>query len=189
MRAAVQLFSSLAIPLLFTPAAGAQTRLTLPEELQRELTAGDEIRIIQSDGRRVSGRLIRLRDAEVDLDVIDTTVPVSSRTATIPLTAVRSLERPRDSLRNGTWIGAGIGAAFGAAMFIHATIVDRNEMDEWAGLYAGFAAASTGIGALVGLAVDASKSKPHIIFEPVSGARPTLDIRLGRSRVALAVSF
>ena len=44
----------------------------------------------------------------------------------------------------------------GAAMFLRAVVVDRNEMDEWAPLYLGGAAVCTGIGALVGWAIDAA---------------------------------
>jgi hypothetical protein len=50
-------------------------------------------------------------------------------------------------------------------MFVRAVAVDRNEMGEWAPLYLGYGAAFTGIGWLIGKAIDAGSSRPHIRFE------------------------
>ena len=77
-------------------------------------------------------------------------------------------------------------------MFVHAIVVDRNEMDEWATLYAGAAAVCTGIGALIGWAIDAANSKPHIRFDASSGGRTKVSVQPVYSRgrgIALAVSF
>jgi hypothetical protein len=84
------------------------------------------------------------------------------RELSVPLDAIQRVERPRDRSRNGAAIGAGIGAGFGGAMFIRAMVVDRNEMDEWAPSYVTATAIFTGIGALIGWAIDAANSKPHI---------------------------
>jgi len=112
------------------------------------------------------------------------------RDVTVRLDAIRSLERPRDAVRNGAAIGAGIAAGVGGAMFVNALIVDRNEVDEWAGPYAATAAVFTGIGALIGWAVDAARSKPHIIFDGSAG-RLTVSVQplSRRAGIALAVSF
>ena len=50
-------------------------------------------------------------------------------------------------------------------MFVAALVTDRNEIDEWAPFYAGAAAVCTGIGALIGWAIDAAHSKPYLRFE------------------------
>jgi hypothetical protein len=172
----------------------AQTRVTSLEELRGTLAAGDSITIVPADGQPVTGRLTRLSGTDLDLRVVDNRTPQDrgTRSVTMPLDAITWLERRRDSVRNGAAIGAGIGAAFGAAMFTYAFVIDRNEMDEWAPLYVGAAAASAGIGALLGWAIDASRSKPHITFEPSSQGRTEVTVQpvyLKGRGIALAVSF
>jgi hypothetical protein len=77
-------------------------------------------------------------------------------------------------------------------MFVYAFAVVRNEMDEWAPLYWKVAAVYTGIGALIGWAIDAANSKPHIRFEPPSQGRVKVRVQPVYSRrrgLAVAVSF
>jgi hypothetical protein len=165
----------------------AQTLVTSHEALRRELEVGDFITIVPTVGQPVRGRLLRL--GNVDLDIRADKRP---RDITMPLDGIRSLERPRDSTRNGAAIGAGIGAAFVGSMFVHALVVDRNEFDEWATLYLGAGAIYTGIGALVGWAIDAANSKPQIRFDASSTARATVSVRpvlIRGGGIALAVSF
>ena len=172
----------------------AQTRVTSLEELRRELAAGDFITIVPGVGQPVAGRLIRLGNLDLDVRLVNKRAPQerSPRYVTIPLNAIQSIERPRDSARNGAAIGAGIGAGFGGAMFVHAIIIDRNEMDEWATLYVGAGAVCTGIGALIGWAMDAANSKPHIRFDASARGKTKVSVKPVYSRgrgIALAVSF
>jgi hypothetical protein len=172
----------------------AQTPVTSLEELRRELAAGDFITIVPGVGQPVAGRLMRLGDVDLDVRLVTRRTPQERgpRDVTIPLEAIQSLERPRDSPRNGAALGAGIGAGFGGAMFVRAIIIDRNEMDEWATVCVGAAAVCTGIGALIGWAVDAAHSKPHIRFDASSRGRMTVSVQPVPSRgrgIALAVSF
>jgi hypothetical protein len=77
-------------------------------------------------------------------------------------------------------------------MFTYAFLIDRNEMDEWAPLYVGAAVVYTGIGALIGWAIDAASSKPHIMFEPSSQRKTKVSVQpvyLRGRGIALAVSF
>ena len=174
----------------------AQTRVTSVEELRRELTAGDFITFVSGVGPPVAGRLLRLGSNDLDIRVVNKRTPQERGprdvVLTVPLDDLRSLERPRDSSRNGAAIGAGIGAGFGGAMFVHAMVIDRNEMDEWATLYVGAAAVCTGIGALIGWAMDAANSKPHIRFDASSLGRTKVSVQPAYSRgrgIALAVSL
>jgi hypothetical protein len=73
-----------------------------------------------------------------------------TRIVTIPLNDIQLLERPRDSVLNGVVIGTAVGAGIIRTMFVHAVAVDRNEMDEWAAVYAGAAVVYMGLGAVVG---------------------------------------
>jgi HAMP domain-containing protein len=172
----------------------AQTHVTSLEELRRELAAGDLITVVPAVGQPVTGRLMRLGIADLDVRPVNTRTPQARdpRDVTIPLDAIQSLERPRDSARNGALIGAGIGAGFAGAMFVRAVVVDRNELDEWAALYAGTGAVCTGLGALIGWALDAANSKPHIRFDASSGRKTKVSVQPVYSRgrgIALRVSF
>jgi hypothetical protein len=160
----------------------AQTRIGSLEELRRVLATGDVITVVTAGGQPVSGRLMRLGTVDLDIRLVDKrpTEEPGLRIVTVPLDAIQSLERRRDPARNGVALGAGIGAGFGGAMFVHATIVDRNEIDEWAVAYVSGAAICTGIGALIGWAIDAAKSKPHIRFEPGHSSLRGLDGINGR---------
>lgn len=172
----------------------AQTRLTSLEELRGALAAGDVVTVVPAGGQPVSGRLTRIGDTNLDVHPTGRRNPGDRGPAsiTIPLDSIQSLERFRDPVRNGVVIGAGIGAGIGATMFISALAVDRNELDEWAGIYAGATAFCVGIGALVGWAVDAAHSRPHIRYDVLSHAGKTVSILPLFTRgpgVAVTVSF
>jgi hypothetical protein len=172
----------------------AQTRVTSVEDLRRELTAGDFITIVPVVGPPVAGRLVRLGSGDLDVRVVNKRTPLErgARDVTIPFNAIQSLDRPRDPARNGAALGSGIGAGVGGAMFVHAFVIDRNEMDEWASLYVGAAAVCTGIGGLIGWAMDAASSKPHIRFDASPWGRTKVSVQPAYSRdrgIALAVSF
>jgi HAMP domain-containing protein len=173
---------------------GAQTRLTSLEELRHALAAGDVVAVVPAGGQPVSGRLTRIGDTDLDVR------PTASRKAgdqaptsiTIPLDSIQSLERFRDPVKNGAVIGAGIGAGIGATLFISALVVDRNELDEWAGIYAGASAFCVGVGALLGWAVDAAKSRPHIRYDVLSHGGKTVSVLPFYSRgpgIAISVSL
>jgi hypothetical protein len=172
----------------------AQTRVTSLEELRRTVAAGDVVTIVPTAGQPVAGRLIRFGAADLDVRVADapTLRTRGPQVVTIPIDAIQSLERRRDSARNGAVIGATIGAGLGGGMFAYASVVDRNEMDEWAPFYLRATAVSTAIGALIGWSIDAAHSKPHIRFEPSSGRRPTVSVQpviSPRGAISVAVTL
>jgi hypothetical protein len=176
-----------------TAPALAQVRTVTLEELRRELSPGDSISLVQTTGEPVSGRLVRVEDTALEIRTeIRQATGKQRLDVRVPLSTIRSLERPRDSSRNGVRNGAGIGAGVTLGMFIHAAAVDFNEIDEWAPTYLAMGALTTGVGALVGWAIDAARSKPHVRFNaPAPGA---MSIRVAplvarRKGVALAVSF
>lgn len=171
----------------------AQTRVASLEDLRGTLAAGDLITIVTADGP-VAGQLVRLGDVDLDIRVVNKHTPRDRgpRVVTMAFNAIQSLERRPDTVRNGAAMGAVIGAGFGGAMFTYAFVIDRNEMDEWAPVYAGGAAVSTGIGALIGWAIDAARSKPHITFKPSPQKNTKVSVQpvyLLRRGIVLAVSF
>ena len=176
-----------------TSPALAQVQMATLEELRQELSPGDFISLVQTTGDSVRGRLVRFADTA--LDIRTETRPATGKQradVTVPLGTIRSLERPRDSSRNGVLIGAGVGAGVSLGMFIHAAAVDYNEIDEWGTRYLAMGAVYTGVGALVGWAIDSAHSKPHVRFNAPSAQ--TMRIRVAplvarRKGIALVLSF
>jgi hypothetical protein len=174
-----------------TTSAAAQTRVVTIEQLQGELAPGDSISLVRTGGESLEGTVRRIGASDLELGIDKPRRP-GRRDLTIPLESILSLERPRDSSRDGAFIGAGVGAAASGAMFVYALAVDGNEIDEWAPLYLGYAAVFTGIGGLVGWAIDSARSKPHIRFDRASAGamKVTVVPLLSRGRgVAVRVSF
>ena len=188
----LRLVLSVVVAALCATPSIAQTRLTSIGELERELAVGDLVTIVPASGQRVAGRVLRVTAESLEIRLVATGARQDRalRTQTIALSGIQSLERPRDPVRNGALIGGAAGASAGGAMFLTAFAIDRNEMDEWAPFYLGAIAVSTGIGAVIGWALDAARSKPPLWFE-ASGRSATLHVHTGRRRVAvgLAVSF
>lgn len=190
----LQTVMTVAFVMLGASSALAQVRVATLDELRRALSPGDFISVVQTTGGSVRGRLRRFGDIDLDLQAEAQQAPPEQRRLDlkIPLSAIQSLERPRDSSRNGALIGAGVGGGFSLAMFVHAAAVDFNEIDEWGAGYLAVGAICTGIGALAGWAIDRAHSKPHIRFDAPSPG--TVTIRavplLSRSPgLAIVVSF
>jgi hypothetical protein len=194
MRYALRLVTSAIVAVISAGPCLGQTHLTSPAELERELARDDFIIVVPSSGQPVTGRVIRLTPDGLEIRPVKKPAGqgAGSRDLTIPLTAIQSLERPRDSVRNGVLIGAGAGAGLGAGMFITAFVIDRNEMDEWAPFYLGATAVCTGIGALIGWAIDTARSKPHLTFHTPPGQRIEISVERPQSGglgIRLAVAF
>jgi len=175
-----------------TSSALAQVRETTLEDLRHELSPGDFISLVQTSGESISGRLVGFGDSTLEIRDIREANSAQRLDITVPLATIRSLERPRDSSRNGLRIGAGIGGRLTLGMFVYAAVVDYNEIGEWAPMYLAMGALYTGVGALVGWAIDSAHSKPHVRFNSPStetmriGVAPLLARRKG---MALVMSF
>ena len=77
-------------------------------------------------------------------------------------------------------------------MFVYAAAVDYNEIDEWGPLYLAMGAAYTGLGALVGWAIDSAHSKPHVRFNAPPTAAVTIRVApllARRKGMVLVLSF
>ena len=173
----------------------AQLRVTTLSDLQQTLAPGDSISLMRTSGEVVTGRLLRFGLSDLDVRPAIRPAagqPVSRLDLTVPFETIQSLERLRDSTRNGMLIGAGIGAGFVGAMFAYAVAVDRNEIDEWGPIYLGYGVLFTGVGGLIGWAIDARHAKPYARFDrPVVETTKISLVPLGsRGRgMALVVAF
>jgi len=186
---------AVALDMIGASPALAQVRVATVDELRRELSPGDVISVVQTTTSSVRGRLLRFGNSDLDIRT-DTQLTGDQQRrhldVTIPLSTIQSLERPRDSSRNGALIGAGIGAGVSLAQFIHAVAVDYNEIDEWGSSYLALGAVFTGIGAAAGWAIDFAHSKPHIRFgAPSTGSTEirVAPLLVRGAGLALVVSF
>lgn len=176
-----------------SPGTGAPSS-TL-EALRQQLGPGDEVSIVQATGDSVKGRVLRVGDSDLDIRTDAARIAGEKHrqlNLTIPLSAIQSLERRPDSARNGTLIGMGVGAGVSVGLFIHAYAIDANEMDEWAAGYVLAGCLFTGIGGLVGWAIDVAHSKPHLIYDAPPAAKVTarvVPVVSRRPGIALQVSF
>ena len=111
------------------------------------------------------------------------------RRAFHPDDTIRIRQRRGDSLANGTWWGFGIGA--GAALL--AVAADDSGLVNDAGWAVVAAAVYGGIGAGIGVSVDALIRRREIIYDHKAGGPPTLTIVpvFGPTRAGarLAVTF
>lgn len=199
MQVRTLLHAALAAAAVVSTVAGggivsAQTRVATFDDMRRQLHAGDTVWVTRANGERVTGRLLRV--GETDLEVrtkgVDQLGDSRRLDVKVPNADIRSIVRPRDPVRNGVLIGAGIAGGFSLVMFASAVAIDRNEMDEWGPGYAARAAALTGLGALIGGVIDAAHSRPHLEFDarPGGGTRVSLAPMTGRRRgMAVVVSF
>jgi hypothetical protein len=182
-----------ALCMIGTSPALAQVRVATLEELRRELSPGDFISLVQTTGDSVRGRLVRFADTTLDIRTETRQVTGKQRLdVTVPLGTIRLLERPRDSSRNGVLIGAGVGAGMSLGMFIYAAAVDYNEIDEWGPMYLAMGTVYTGVGALVGWAIDSAHSKPHVRFNAPSAEAMRIRVvplLARRKGMALVLSF
>lgn len=175
----------------------AEVSVATLDELRRELRPGDFISVVQVTGDSVRGQLRHFGDTDLEIQA-ETQVTAGvqrrqRREITLPISSLRTLERPGDPSKNGALIGAGVGASLALTQFIWAAAVDYNEIDEWGPTYLAMGAICTGLGALAGWAIDLSRSKPRLRFDAPS-APTTMTMRaiplLSRGTgMALVLSF
>jgi hypothetical protein len=127
-------------------AVSAQEAAASFDALAGRIYAGERIWVTDATGREVRGRLERLS--------IDGLVLKANGLENFAAADVRRVRaRDRDSLKNGTLIGLGVGGAMGTAWCIGAIADDSGEIDTRVECAEGFTV-FPGLGALIGLAVD-----------------------------------
>jgi hypothetical protein len=136
------------------------------EQLQIFVGPGDTISVREASGEEFSARI-------ADLTTTELVVMVDGRRRAFQADdVIRIRQRRGDSLANGTWLGFGIGA--GLAL-VAVTTDDSGFMDSagWAVLVA---AVYGGIGAGIGVGVDALIRRRHVIYDHRPGATPAVAI-------------
>jgi hypothetical protein len=139
-------------------AASAQDASASFDALAGRIQVGQQIWVTDATGREVRGRLERLSSDGLVLraDGLETFAAPDVR---------RVRARARDSLKNGTLIGLGIGGGMGTAWCIGAIADDSGDIDARVECAEGFAV-FPGLGAVIGLAVDAViPGKLQVVYE------------------------
>jgi len=133
-----------AILIVLLPAVvAAQEPVKSFDQLNTRLKVGDAVWVTDAQGREIKGRVTSFAPDALVMD--------SGGTRTLHATDVRLIqERRRDSLKNGTLIGLGVGAGFGAIAC--AGFAEGSQDAGWCALAIG---AYGGIGAGIGIGIDA----------------------------------
>ncbi len=168
-------------------AASAQDPAASFDALAGRIEVGQRIWVTDTAGREVRGRLERLSS--------DALVLKASGLETFAAPDVRRVRaRARDSLKNGTLIGLGIGASLGTAWCIGAIADDSGDIDAPVECAEGFTVFPA-LGALIGLAVDAViPGKVRVVYQAPPSQEASravlIVVPLFSARVkGLAVSF
>jgi hypothetical protein len=140
------------------------------DALAGRIPVGERIWVTDATGREVSGRLERLSSDGLVLKARDLHTFVAA-----DVRRVRA--RDRDPLKNGTLIGLAVGGSLGTAWCIGAVADDSGEIDAGVECAEGFTV-FPGLGALIGLAVDALiPGKVRVIYQappPQTASRASL---------------
>ena len=169
--------------LTVAPGASAQEPVRDFSQLNTRLKPGDTVWVTDGEGRELKGKITSFGP---DALVVD-----AGGARTLPAVDVRLIqERRRDSFKNGTLIGLGIGAGFG--VIACAGFVEGSQDAGWCALAIG---AYGGIGAAIGLGIDALTPGKKIAVYRASGTPGTTPARLSIAPVitprvkGVAVSF
>ena len=160
------------------------------EEIQRVVKAGHKVSILDDQGREVTGRI-----GELKADAL--TVLVGGDRTDVPYNRILRIDRPHDGLANGALIGFGVGAALGFAAVLSE---ETNDCDPSAFFGCGDPTGAAyivaplfvgGIGAGVGVAVDAMIRRDRKLYRRPGANAISVSPALGRGRrgIAVAVSW
>jgi hypothetical protein len=160
----------MSVPLLVSAPlrAGAQVVATSFEELKAVVKPGDTIDVTDASGKKIKGRLGELSASSLELlvrktgpDGRDTFVP-QARLSERDVQQIR-LER-RDSLWNGALIGFAPGAAIGMGILFGGAGCDCYTIASRAPIAFGTMLFAGGIGAVIGVAIDASMIERTTVY-------------------------
>jgi hypothetical protein len=179
---------SSAIVVLMAPAtASAQAAA---DEIQKAVRAGQKVAITDDQGREFNGRISTMTAG--GLTVVSRGTPVA-----LPYAGIVRIDRPHDTPANGALIGLGVGAGLGIAALAaedHASCepaVFFSCSNPSAGGYVAAAAILGGLGAAVGVGVDALIHRDRNIYRRSGGTHVALfpSFRRGAGAATLSISW
>jgi hypothetical protein len=181
-RNAISAAALLTVFLIVLPQPAAAQEARSFEQLQLLVKPGDRIFVTDSNGKVTEGKVEGLSRSLLSLK----TKVSTTNWAETDVTQIRQWRH--DSLKNGALIGAGVG--FGLSLF--SAIVWCHEWGDCGGETVGAVAFYTGIGAGIGVGVDALIPAKQTIY--AGAARTALrNLRVkpvvGNSRKGVALTF
>ena len=171
-------------------ATPAQKPHNEPEEIRRLVAVGQKVLITDDNGRQVEGKIGTLS--------ADRLTVVSRRdTSDVQYASIVRIDRPRDGLGNGALWGFAIGAGVGLAGVIDEEFGECEPAgffscgDPQAAAYLVFPLITGGVGAAIGVGIDAAIRREPNIYRRGDIARVSVIPTLGRElrRVTVAVSW
>jgi len=171
---------------IWNPLAVSAQQVSSFEQLQLLVKPGDKIEVIGTDGKSTKGKIDSLTPAALRL-----TTKAGPRDF-MQKDALEIKQKRGDSLGNGAWIGAVSGGGFASAVFIAACSIEGCDGD--AGLIVGGIAVYTGMGAAIGVGIDALLKHHQTIYrQPAQAAIRSMRleplIASGRKGAVLRFSF
>jgi hypothetical protein len=145
------------------PAAAAAQPRTSDSGFDALATPGASIVVHEENGRKTSGRLLRL-------DAASLTIEVRGNEHTVEREHVARVYQQADSLKNGLWIGLGLGAALGIVTGAAATdcgffVPQRCTGSDKAQIAAVLGGVLGAIGMGAGVGIDALAPHRRLLFE------------------------
>lgn len=152
------------------------------DEIRRRVKEGQKIVILDDQGRKLTGRIGGLGADALMLDM-------RGGRSDVPYNRILRIDRPHDGFSNGALIGLGTGAALGLVGALAAAMDDSGwgspdpaDVARTAPLVLG------GIGAVIGLGLDAAIRHEPNLYSREGGTRVSVSPALGRGRQGVAVS-
>lgn len=158
----------------------AQSAAALGEVVSK----GQTVEVIDDQGRETTGKISLVSDAALHIVRKGTTTQV-------PFERITQIARPSDSLANGALIGLAAGVAFGVA----AATVGTDDCDEYFVCFEGpryiigSALIFGGIGAGIGVGIDAMIRRNRIIYRRDPGLTARVVPIVGRGTRGAAITF
>jgi hypothetical protein len=159
-----------ALVIVVPAVAAAQEPVTSFDRLNTRLKPGDTVWITDAAGREIKGRIQTLAPDAIALKGGDA--------GTLAARDVRLIrERGHDSLKNGALIGLGVGGGLAMAWCVGAA-AESEDVDVGVECAEGFVVYG-GLGALVGLGIDAARpGKLRLVYRAAGGADSPRQARL-----------
>ena len=169
-----------------TSALQAASAQSDADRIRQRVKEGQTVRITDDQGREWHGRVVTLTPDNL------TVVTDDREQKDLPYRTILRIDRPRDSLANG----ALIGFASGATLAVAALISEEHDCepgylfcaDPTAGAYFFGPLVFGGLGAAVGVGIDALIRKDPTLFQRTGGARVRLAPAMGPGLRAVMVS-
>jgi len=154
--------------------------------IRQRVKEGQKVRITDDQGREWHGRVVNLTPDSL------TVVTDDRERRDLPYTMILRIDRPHDNLANGALIGFASGAAFALAAIISEEYDCKPGYlfcaEPTAGAYLVGPLVFGGLGAAVGVGIDALIRKDPTLFQRTGGARVTLAPAVGPRLRAVMLS-